>query len=707
MELKTALIGVFFISLLFFLALYMASQRLMRHERDEAPGNSDSNRSLRAFVRNLITAVLLRSYAVFNKIPPLRYYVLKVRSRLSLMHMYAEFELRRKTMLFVYTIFLVFGSGIAVLTVINPNIIFFLTLLITAAVLQGLFLDGLVNRIETKLLEQMLEFFASVRHAYHRHNMVIEAIEEAAEGLGEEIGSHAYRINEALLSPQQKVTLEQYYETAPNRYLKAFAGISSLVLDYGDKADMENKAGRAHKQGAADKKGSIYLRAISSLTQEIHLELIRRNKLDYLLKGLHVIALIPLFFTKPIEMWARQNFPLMDQFYLSKAGIIIKILIFVIILISYILLQKLKNDEETLYRAAPDLMPWEARFYKLTPVRIVVRWFVPPGSSFDYYRLTQLFKDTNLKMRVEWFQLRRLSLFMASSLLTLTLAVSLHIISQHRIMSELPEHAVFFGKATLSEENKARETLEIERMAMESLNMPAKVSYEAALNSAEKALLLKGKTMSPENIKLLANRIIDKLNRCNNEYLKWWEVILALAAGAVAYWVPLWMLWFHKKVRLMDMRHEIYQFMTMIGIFKELERISVEEILEWLYVYAVIFKAPIEECLLNYSQGAEAALEKMKEGVGLEEFQRLADKLLLAAGKITIAKAFDDLEDEMSFHFERRRLEYEKSLDTRAGLGRMIGFTPMYSLVFAYLVTPLIWMSFKQMDLYFEQIQKL
>ncbi|MNJ69479.1 hypothetical protein D3C77_658340 [compost metagenome] len=91
----------------------------------------------------------------------------------------------------------------------------------------------------------------------------------------------------------------------------------------------------------------------------------------------------------------------------------------------------------------------------------------------------------------------------------------------------------------------------------------------------------------------------------------------------------------------------------------------------------------------------------------LEEFKQLVDKLLLANDKITIAQAFDDLDSEMAYHFERRRLDYEKSLDVRANLGQMIGFTPMYGLVFAYLVIPLIWMSFKQMDFYFEQIQNL
>ncbi|MNJ35272.1 hypothetical protein D3C77_300030 [compost metagenome] len=486
--------------------------------------------------------------------------------------------------------------------------------------------------------------------------------------------------------------MEQYYETAPNRFLKAFAGISSLVLEYGDKSA---------------KQGSVYLRAIASLTQEIHLDLVRRNKLDYLLKGLHIIAIAPLFFTKPIEVWARQNFPLMDYFYLSKAGIVIKIIIFLIILVSYILLQKLKNEEETSYRAAGNKVPWEARIYKTQWIRAVVQWFVPTRSSLSYYRLSQLFKDNNLTTKVEWFQLRRIGLFIIASLFTIVLCITLHMVSQSRILQEPPESTTFFGSMSRKEEEEAKQTAAMEKLAMKELSGSSAIDYDTAFKSTELAVAAHGKSLSREELAMMAKRIINKLDRYNHEYLKWWEVAIALASGCVAYETPLWLLWFQRRMRLADMRHEIYQFMTMIGIFKELERISVEEILEWLYVYAVIFKVPIERCLLNYSQGAESALRELKEEVSLEEFGRLVDKLLLAAEKIAIAKAFDDLEYEMSFQFERRRLDYEKSLETRAGLGRFIGFSPMYSLVFAYLVIPLIWMSLKQMDMYFEHIQKL
>ncbi|MEI0737071.1 hypothetical protein VQ056_11025 [Paenibacillus sp. JTLBN-2024] len=111
----------------------------------------------------------------------------------------------------------------------------------------------------------------------------------------------------------------------------------------------------------------------------------------------------------------------------------------------------------------------------------------------------------------------------------------------------------------------------------------------------------------------------------------------------------------------MDMRHEVYQFQTVISMLREMERISVEEILEWMNRFAIIFKTPIQRCVLHYDHGAEMALTELREEVRLTEFQRLVDKLLLCVEKIPIAQAFDDLDNEMAFYFEQRKQEYEKS----------------------------------------------
>ena len=110
--------------------------------------------------------------------------------------------------------------------------------------------------------------------------------------------------------------------------------------------------------------------------------------------------------------------------------------------------------------------------------------------------------------------------------------------------------------------------------------------------------------------------------------------------------------------------------------------------------------------MLHFEHGPEQALEQLKEEVGLPEFQRLIDKLQLALGKISIREAFDDLESMMAFYFETAEV-YSKIIDIKAGWGRTIGFTPMYALIFMYLVIPLVGMSFVQMNMYYEQIQKL
>ncbi|WP_435925498.1 type II secretion system F family protein [Paenibacillus sp. DYY-L-2] len=692
MELKQVLIGIVVVSLGCFLCLFSLGKLKGRREAEEGfslhSHRPSGSRLLRSFFSNL----LLRAYAVSVKIPLLQFYVRKVRMRLSVFRIYDEFQLRRHTMKIVI---MIPGSLIAVIVIMafmNPNVIFLLTLLIAAAVVQGLLLDSCVHRIEKKLLEQMLELFKAVRHSYQRHGMVSDAIEEACETVSEEIGLLAHRIHDALTDGKPDEALERFYETAPNRFLKAFAGISRLVMEFGDRKK---------------ERGSLYLRALTSLTGEIQLELIRRGKLDYLLKGLNAIALIPVFFTKPIEMWARSNFPLMDQFYLSKPGMIVKIGLFVVILICYILLQKLKDEEETNYRAGRDKIAWEARLARFTYVRKIAGWFTPRRGSASYDRLGQLLKDTNHHLQLELFQLRRVVLFTLCLTVTIGTLSILHWKSRNWILSEPPANYVFFGTMSKKDAEKAARYVELDKRVIGEAGKRQNKTIESVTSSIETAWNIGGTKPDERELSDSATRIMDKIKRWNNEYLKWWEVVLAIAVGSTAYYVPLWGLMFQRRLRLMDMRHEVYQFHTLITILRELERISVEEILEWLHSYAVIFKIPLQKCLLHFGHGGEEALLQMKEEAGLEEFRQLSDKLLLANEKISVADAFDELESEMSYHFERRRLDYEKSVDTKAELGRLIGFAPMYCLVFAYLVIPLIWMSFQQMGIYFDKIQQI
>ncbi|WP_342414557.1 hypothetical protein NST83_13310 [Paenibacillus sp. FSL R10-2782] len=693
MSLKEILLWVLLISggcfALLYVTLWWLRKRNGHAVRRGRIHSVREGRKGKAVLQRQLQSAMHKLYTLGMRFPITSGYITSVRKRLSGLHAYDEYKLRLETMKMTLFIWGAFACSGIVLLMMKPGIEFAILALLCGVVINSLILDMAISRMEKRLLAQMIELFANVRHHYHQHGMVEEAISEAADLAGAEAGRHARLIHEALTDVDPHEALERYYESAPSRFLKAFAGISYMVMEFGDRIE----------EG-----GSIYLKGLGSLAREIQLELLRRNKLDYLLKSLNVIALAPVFFTTPIERWARSSFPSMDEFYQGKWGFITKLSVYIVIIVSYFLLQKLQQTDETGYRAGKGRRVWEQKLYRFPFIRSVVDALIPQQHMPSYFQLTRLLKESGAEVKLEWLYIRRITLFIAGLVLSISTVFILHEAEKTHILYAPVQSGQMFGRLSTVEEKEALKQSEIDRKMMHALNMRADSTYEQTYAALER---VSGSIATPEQLSENTRRILQKLGAWNAEYIKWWEVLISLVAGYVAYQMPMFLLYLQRKMRRLDMRHEVYQFQTVISILRAMERMSVEEILEWLNRFSVIFKRPIQKCLLHYEHGPEAALDLLKEEAPLPEFQRLVDKLHLSLGKITIREAFDDLDSHMSYYFEQRKQEYEKMIDSKAIWGRMIGFAPMYGLIFLYLVIPLIGMSFVQMDSYYEQIQKI
>lgn len=689
MTTKDILIYVFIVSILLFAGLYGATIIMRKKNRLADDSSVQYDTPITGLVKNKQKQWFQSAYIYTLKVPLLSLYMKRMRKKISIIHPFDEISLRYETMKIVFAVAFATGLTAVLLIWMSPGLGFVLIALLAAIVIHDLMIDVFMNRLEKKLLVQSIELFSSVRHHYQQHGMVEEAIYEGAETAGHEISIHAHRIYNALISQDPEEQLERYYETAPNRYLKAFAGISHLVMEFGDHAK---------------KKSSIFLQGLSGLTKEIQLEILRRDKLDYLLKGLNIIALAPVFFTKPIENWARGSFPAMDEFYMSKLGYITKISIYVVIIVSYSLLQKLNQNSESDYRAGFEKPAWEAILYKFKIMPLLVRLMAPMPGTPKYELRIRLLKESNTRLRLEWFYIRRFVLAMTAFITVLSACFYLHYTARNQLLYAPVSQISLFGKMNATEEKEAYKRAESDLKAMENLNHSPDITFE---QTKETVKLVYGGKITQEQLLLTAERVMNKLQQYNNEYLKWWEVMLAVVLALGAFYFPLWTLKFHRKVRGLEMKHEVYQFQTVISILRGVERISVEVILEWMNRFSIIFKIPIQKSLLHYEHGADLALQELKEDIWFPDFQRLVDKLLLAVDKVPIKDVFDDLEGEMAFIFEQRKQEYERMIETKAAWGRMIGFAPMYALIFMYLVIPLIGMSFTQMNAYYEQIQRL
>lgn len=203
---------------------------------------------------------------------------------------------------------------------------------------------------------------------------------------------------------------------------------------------------------------------------------------------------------------------------------------------------------------------------------------------------------------------------------------------------------------------------------------------------------------SDQEIGQVVKRIKGKLEVINTEYLKWFEILLALAFAIIAYMVPIWLLLFQIKMRQLEMEDEVMQFQTIILMLMRIERVSVEIILEWLERYSNIFRAPITKCVNNYEAGAWEALEAMKDEVSYQPLVRIIESLQSAVEKIPITDAFDELDSERDYYQEKRKESNERLIARKGMIGKVIGFAPMVGMFVGYLIIPLVFIGFTSMS---------
>ena len=260
---------------------------------------SETSKSSDAFYQKMYNRLV--------NIPFVNRYVYKIRRRLELINDDDEYLIRKETAkIGLKNIFLALSFSILLAYINREDLFMIIVSLIGVLIIIENMTERGVNKIEDKLLNQQLDFLSEVRHAYHTTNMVEEAIYDGTMTEDYEIAAQANKIYEILVSADPEMELERYYDVAPNRFLKAFAGVSYLTREFGDRK----------VDGV-----SLYLKDLNNITQELQMEVLKRDKLDYLFKSLTYIAVLPILAIKPLANWAMNSFNATIDFYEGKLRI--------------------------------------------------------------------------------------------------------------------------------------------------------------------------------------------------------------------------------------------------------------------------------------------------------------------------------------------------------------------------------------------------
>ena len=621
-------------------------------------------------------------YMTFVKMPIIKYYAKKIRLKYEMSNDYSEYELRRNTgKLMTITLIVMFVALAVFVNVVND-------LYMTLIILVGLIIvvekvtDITITSVSNKILRQMPEAFTILRHAFHEHGMVDEAISDTIDEMSEkEIAPQLKRIREAIISDQAEVELERYYDTAPNRFLKLFAGISYLTYELGDRKIEDT---------------SIYLKNMNNILNEIYLEILKQDKLKRTFRSLTIIAVIPLIFIKPVETWATNNFTALSNFYNSSIGFAMQSLLIVSIFMSYLLLRVLREDGEEIKFDRVSKVKWQEKLYKINFVRMLVDAFKTKKHTSKYKREVNLIKDTNSYLTIEWLYVNKLTYAFIAFILTILLILNMNIITKNAAYSKFSDEFLSLGKLSEEDQQAAQEVADFDLDYINQYKDKNVSKEELAEDLTDKAT----GTVDTEAV----DRIYDKITTINDSYLKFWHVIIALVVAVIAYYIPNIVLAIKNNVRKMDKDNEIMQFQSIILMLMHIDRVDVQTILEWLCRFSYAFREPIATCLNNYEAGAEQALEELKDSVPNKDFQRIVDQLESAVTRIPVKAAFDELETERAFFYEKRKDANDALVKKKASLGQVLGFTPMVLLIGGYLVAPLLIVSILQMLNYFSQM---
>ena len=631
-------------------------------------------------------------YIKYIHMPFIKTYLLKIRRRLEINNLDDEFTTRlQASKIITKALAIIIPLTIILIAITHSNILLMFIVLIFEAFIIDNLTDGMVNKLDNQLLIQQIDFFAKMRHAYHETNMVAEAIYQTAqESEYVEISRQAEQIYNILNSSDPETELEKYYDIAPNNYIKEFAGISYLTQEFGDRKTDNT---------------SLYLTNLENITQEMQLEILKRDKLNYVFQSLSFIAIAPTILLEPIRKWAISNFSFTKSFYDGKQGMYVQILIMVVTFICYILIRKLKDNGSTKI-TQNNQNPWEEKLYKKKPIKHIIDLIMPIEGTKEYRKVQKQIKDAGSKKKIRWLYIDKLAVCIITFIASIGVFWGIHRLEINYVYTEPTVDYNLIGQLSGKDEQKAIEKTKRQNIILDKFRGKSKTTQQEIQKEMRKTK--EYKDFNDADIEKESKQIYDKLQKLNAEYLKWFEVLLAILFAAIAYASPSWLLVFQIKLRRMLMEDEVMSFQTIILMLMKIERVDVEMILEWLERYADIFKEQINRCLNNYESGAWEALEEMKEeDKKIVCIVQTIESLQSSVERVPIKEAFEELDSDRQYYRDKRKETNERLVNEKGRIGKVIGFAPMVITFVGYLIVPLVFIGLTSMTSSFDAMSKM
>lgn len=639
----------------------------------------------------------IKAHRYLLKIPFLNEYILNIRNRLYIIKPQNEIILINKALgIAIFSIGISVAVFIVMFTLYGSNVYMTVLLLTGCVYLNAITVNALSGERKSELLINLPDFIGDIKHNYHSCNMVDEAVYEATERSPSNVAEQGKQIYKVLTKSDGQMWLEDYYNKCPNKFLKILAGFSYLIKEFGDK-----------KINGI----SMFVKNLNYITEEIYLEIIKSKQLNYQLKGLSVISLIPLVFMPFIESWMSSGFPEAKEFFNSSTAFFLKNTNIFLSVFCCFLISQIKENENKEYKSKEFERIAEYKLLKIKLVSRVIDSIKPVKKSSKYFKMEMLLREAGSPLNIECIYLRRIIFGFIAFVIIFSVFLTSHQININAIVENSAygikekEFHMMLGKIDGIEEKMQSSVNRYDKQIIDSVSNFYNKTSENNLKD-----LIGKKIIETDNLdedkKIVVQRIFNKITDLKKEKINFLEILFSILFGLFFSYVPIWVLLFAKNIRKVDMQDEVCRFHTIIILLMHHKNVDVRIILEWMSRFSDMFKGAINRCLNNFHNPYEA-LQRMKEEVKFKDFVNLVDNLQMAIEKIDIASAFDALEVEREFYKENRKEINKQTTAKKIEIGKLIGFIPFYSVIILYMVVPLILTSLMSLKTIIEQLSTL
>lgn len=642
-------------------------------QKDKIKGNSGAALLLQKNRRSPLDT----AYLMLNSMPITRNYLKKISLRYELLCPMEPKELARKTMKAASVSFSICLAVIFFIFLLRPNILNAITASILVVIINSEVINYRFHRAEISLLEQLVAFLSNVRHHYHMNRMVDDAILYSLDGASREMKAHGLKLFEVVTSNNLKEDVQRYNVSTHNKYLKMFLSLCTSVLDYSDK--------KIHGQ-------LLFTSNLENLKREINIEVLKLKKLQYLFSGTVFVTCAVCIPLDAIQKFGLSILPGLESFYKGRGGIVFVTVIYATVIIVYILNSKLKETKRVTV----------SNYYylkKLEDIPLVKRAL--NNYTDKNYGKVQLLKETLVRIgeniTPRQLLLKRLLISFLTLLSTILLCFFIHANIRYQNINKVN------NLEQIMETSYHYDPSAVEELLCRYLNQYKKkqVTEEQLLQCIQAENLFYQTTINQR----LAQEVIRRITNYQNEYFRWYELLICLSLSLISYYLPYWMILYKKKILGLLMEDEVNQFNSIIYMMMYIDYMTVKDLLEQLELFALVFKQSLQECINDYNSGDIEALLRLKEKEKFPPFQRLVDNFI-RCDAIPMEKAFDEIASDRENYHDRRKQENEISIQKRADIAKTISWIPAV-FVTIYLLFPIFAASLKELEGFRESLSML